>query len=299
MKKPAWLSYLKRGLRQGSWPALQRFVVSRKIHGLPPVRLNTNSEFCVHVCLCEAHVTMFHWMLRSLIHHMQAPFRVTVHDDGSCSEKTRAELLEKFDGLQFIRRREAQELMMPLLEHHPLLQRWWPTNERTINVKWLDPYILGDSPFVIVLDPDVLFFRKPGELFEREPQCAWMRDCCYMLEIDSKESVRLFGGHPLPELNTGIGRIERSRFNLDVAEGVLRVLQKPRDDMTLHAVITARRNDFAFLRPAYKLATELGLDGVVAKHYTNPYRFWFYEEGIPRVARDMGLPLARWLRERP
>ena len=44
--------------------------------------------------------------------------------------------------------------------------------------------------------------------------------------------------------------------------------------------------------------TEPGLQGVVAKHYTTPARFWLYEEGIPRVARQLDLPLPRWFRER-
>jgi len=297
-KKPAWLAYLKRGLRQGSWPALQRFVVSKKVYDLPPVRLHTNSDTCVHVCLCEAHVTMLHWMLRSLIRHAEAPFRVIIHDDGSCSEKTRAGLMQKFEGLEFITRSEARKRVPPLLKNYPLLREWWPTNEGSINVKWLDAYLLGDSQIILLLDPDVLFFTNPGDLFEVNSRTLWMKDVCYMLEIAPEESVRLFGGHPLPPLNTGVGRIERCRFSLELAERVLRRLQKPRDDMTLHAVITAQGNDFSLLPPSYALATELGLNGIIAKHYTNPYRFWFFEEGVPRVARDLGLPLSRWLRER-
>jgi hypothetical protein len=241
---------------------------------------------------------MLHWMLRSLIHHAKAPFRVVIHDDGSCSEKTRIDLQTKFEGLLFMSRSETAKLIAPLLEGHPLLQEWWPTNARSVNVKWLDAYLLGDSRFIVFVDPDILFFGNPVELFEPNPQPAWLRDSEYMLEIDPEESVRLFGGYPLPVLNAGMGRIERSRFNLDLAEHVLRVLQQPRDDMTMHAVITAQQNDFTFLPPAYKMATQLGLEGVVAKHYTNPYRFWFYEEGIPRVAQHLGLPLSRWLRER-
>jgi hypothetical protein len=299
MKKPAWLAYLKRGLRQGTWPALQRFVVGEKIRDLAPVRLNTSSEICAHVSLCEAHATMLHWMLRSLLHHAKAPFGVTIHDDGSCSAKTQIELQEKFPGLEFIARSEARKLIPPLLKEYPLLHEWWPKNERSINAKWLDAYLLGKSRFVVFVDPDVLFFGNPVEVFEENPQTVWMRDCCYMLEIDPEDSVRLFGGYPLPELNTGLGRIERSRFRPELAERLLQVLKKPRDDMTLHAVMTAQRNDFTLLPSKYKIATELGLEGVVAKHYTNPYRFWFYEEGIPRVSRDLGLPLSRWLRERP
>jgi len=261
--------------------------------------LQTSSDLCVHVHLCQAQATMLHWMLRSLIRHTQVPFRVMVHDDGSCSPETRSELLEKFEGLEFITRSEARERIPPLLKNHPLLRQWWPTTERSWNVKWIDAYLLGDSRFVLFLDPDVLFFANPTELFQRTSQTLWMEDICYMLEIDPQESVRLFGGYPLPPLNTGLGRIERCRFSLDMAERVLQVQREPRGEMTMHAVITAQRRDFSLLPSSYRIATELGLGSVIAKHYVTPYRFWFYEEGIPRVASDLGLPLGRWLRERP
>jgi hypothetical protein len=70
------------------------------------------------------------------------------------------------------------------------------------------------------LDSDVLFFGEPSTLFE-EGTSAWMRDSSYMLDIESQASVGLFGGHPLPPLNAGVGRIERARFDLDLAAALL------------------------------------------------------------------------------
>jgi hypothetical protein len=163
----------------------------------------------------------------------------------------------------------------------------------------VDVYLLGETPHVVLLDSDILFFADPEELFRDSPEAVWMRDSSYMLYVKPEESVRLFGGQPLPQLNSGVGRIERGRFSLDLAEALLAHLKVPRDDQTLHAVTTARRPAFGLLPDTYDCATERGLRGLVCKHYTNPFRFMYYEEGIPRAAKLLGLPLPRWLRERP
>lgn len=298
MKVPEVLRYLKRGfLRQATWPLLQRYVVAPSITKLPPVHVKPNSELGVHVRICESDAIMLHWSLRSLFNVCQLPFQLTIHDDGSCSEQTLRLFSEKFVGARVVKREEAARQILPNLANHPALRQWWPTTYRSL--KWLDVYLLGDSRYIIFLDSDVLFFREPKELFQPCSKTVWMRDSTYTLHIKPEESITLFGGYPLPQLNSGLGRMERSRFNLDLAERVLKHLGRPQDDQTLNAVMTAQYPDYEFLPPSYDNATELGLEGKVAKHYTTPYRFWFYEEGIPRVAKQLDLPLHRWLKERP
>lgn len=239
---------------------------------------------------------MFHWMLRSLLSLWLKPFRVVIHDDGSLSKETIASLRETFVGIEVIGAKEAEARMAVLLCNHPGLMRWWPTTHWA--KKALDVYLLGDSKYMILLDADVLFFGEPSTLFAEEGTSAWMRDSSYMLDIESQASVGLFGGHPLPPLNAGVGRIERARFDLDLAAALLEVVPRPSNDMVFHAVMTAQREDFELLPDAYDCGLESGLKGVLVRHYTNPVRFWYYEEGIPRAARNLELPLSRWSRER-
>jgi len=289
--------YFKRGIRQGLWPLQQRFIVAPKIMQLPPVELKTSNEFGVHVRICESDAIMLHWALRSLLNVVNIPFQLTIHDDGSCSEQTLSLLAEKFIGITIIKREDAAKRVLPLLKDYPTLLQWWPTTYRSL--KWLDIYLLGNTRYIIFLDSDILFFQEPIELFRACPTTVWMQDSSYMLYVQPQESVELFGGYPLPQLNSGLGRMERSRFNLELAEKVLRHLKSPRDDQTLNAVITAQFSDHELLPSSYDCATALGLENKIAKHYTTPFRFWFYEEGIPRVSKLLNMPLHLWLQERP
>jgi hypothetical protein len=290
--------YLRRGFREGTWPLLQRFVVAPRILRQPPIQIHRSDTFEVHMRICERDALLLHWSLRSLLHNCQQRFGVTIHDDGTCSTQTLSIFAEKFPGAKIITRSKAASHIMPLLDSFPNLRQWWPTTYRAI--KWLDVYLLGDTTYIIFLDSDVLFFREPLDLFQECSTTVWMRDVAYTLYIDAQESVALFGGFPLPPLNSGLGRMERSRFNLSLAEKVLIHLKQPRDDQTLHAVITAQYPDHDLLPShAYNCAFNLGLEYMIAKHYTTPFRFWLYEEGIPRVARILKLPLHHWLTERP
>lgn len=290
------LRFLRRALRQGTWPFLQRYSTFPRILTLGPVELESAGTTAVHVLLCERDVVMLHWMLRSLLSVWSKPFRVVIHDDGSLSRETIASLRATFIGIEVIGAKEAESRMAVLLCDYPGLLRWWPTTHWA--KKALDVYLLADSKYMILLDADVLFFGEPSSLFAEESASTWMRDSSYMLDIESQASVGLFGGHPLPPLNAGVGRIERARFDLDLAAALLEVVPRPSNDMVFHAVMTAQRGDFELLPDAYDCGLESGLKGVLVRHYTNPVRFWYYEEGIPHAARNLNLPQSRWSRER-
>lgn len=290
------LRFTKRSVRQGLWPLLQRYVVLRKILSLPPAKLDTESSFCVHVLLCERDVIMFHWMLRSLLTVWRGPFQVMVHDDGSLTKKSIAAINASFPGVDVVEKREAATRMAEALNGHAELLEWWRASHWA--QKALDVYMLGNSRYMVLLDADLLFLGNPSELFTEESTSVWMRDSSYMLDIEPQESVARFGGHPLPALNAGLGRIERSRFRLDLAEKLLRHLRTPSNDMVFHALMTAQKSDFRLLPTTYDCSLECGLKGVIARHYTNPVRFWYYEEGVPRVAKRLGLRLHPWMRER-
>jgi hypothetical protein len=251
---------------------------------------------------------MLHWSLRSFFQHTKTPLQLYIHDDGSCTAETLAKFREKFQGANVISRQEAQVRISGLIGHLPEIVHWW--QQEYIAVKCIDFYLLGESKWVVVLDPDVLFFSEPIAVFTNDTRALWMRDCVYSLYIDPEEAQLHFGVIP-PQVNGGLGRMLRSSVDFGLLREVVRfkadsaIQQRGRDrglpkceDQTYHALLTARQRNYELLPAAYQVATEPGLQGVVAKHYTTPARFWLYEEGIPRVARQLGLSLPRWLRER-
>src|SRR5207253_3834094 len=74
--------------------------------------------------------------------------------------------------------------VLAMLDGHSALRAWRRSTYWAI--KSLDTYLLGNSKYIILIDPDVLFFRRPAELFERDERTVWLRD---------RKSTRLNSSH--------------------------------------------------------------------------------------------------------
>lgn len=308
-RKPEVMRFLKRAVRQGTWPLLQRYVVARKILSLPAIAVAAKSDFCVHLRVCEQHAVMLHWALRSFLNHSTVGCSVAIHDDGSCSAHTLDRFTATFPAARVISRAEATSLILPRLAKFPEIAKWWQSS--FTGIKWIDYFLLGESEHVIFLDTDVLFFDEPVAIFRDLDCAAWMKDSFYSLYIEPDDSQKLFGGSPPPQINSGLGRVPRRWFNIDLAVHVMRFMHQESvqrragrlglpqdDDQTFNAILCACNGKTHYLPESYAVASELGLGGIVAKHYTTPFRFWFYEEGMTRVANQLKLDLPRWLRAR-
>ncbi len=290
--------FFKRALRQGTWPLLQRLLVYPKVLRLPPVRFAGNPTHMVHTVVRERDAIMAHWMLRTLHHFAPAPLSVTLHLDPTVRPGTAALLAEKFSGLRIISYAEAMDRVMPVLEKFPRVKRWRETD--FWGIKGLDTYLMGDSRWMVVVDSDVLFFAPPVALFADSPQAAWMEDGNYALDLPPEAGPEWLGRRPLLALNAGFGRIERGLFDLPIAERVLERVPNPVNDQVIHAAFTAGAEDAALLPGReYNYVKESGLEDRIVRHYTTPYRFLMIEEGVPRAAKLLAIPLASPLRERP
>lgn len=289
--------FFKRALRQGTWPLLQRLIVFPSIVRMPPVRFAGNRTHSVHVVLKDRDAVMAHWMLRTMHHFQPAGLNVILHPDGTVRPGTVAKLKSAFPDARIIMQAEARARVSDALRKYPRLQQW--TESSAWAIKAIDTYLLGETRWLILIDCDVLFFGPPEPLFADAPSAVWMEDGNYALDLPSEAGTEL-GLRPLMPINTGIGRIERRLFDPALAERILERVPNPVNDQLIHAGFTATAADAVLLpRREYNYVREAGLEERIARHYTTPSRFLFIEEGVPRAARLLGLPLGRLLRERP
>ena len=291
------LSFVRRGLRLGLWPAFQRYIVAPRIRKLPSTAIRPDSVFCVHTLLNRNDIIMYEWMLRSLLHHTSANFSVQIHEDGTFTDEDVRKLKEKFPGIFILRRAVADREMMEKLKFFPRVLKYRKSDFWAL--KALDVYMMGSTKYMILVDADVLFFDNPQKLFSDDNCNFWMKDNGYWLGIPSaicEEELQL---KPLKPINAGLGRALRSGIDLSLAESFLALEENPHGDMIFHAIFSTRHSSAQLLEETYMLEFRRGVDGIVAKHYVNPIRFWFWEEGVPRVAQALNMSLGRLLSERP
>jgi hypothetical protein len=290
-------SFLKRGLRLGTWPLFQRYIVAPKISKQPPVPVRKNPVFCVHTLLNRKDIIMYEWMLRSLLRHSSRDFSVRVHEDGSFTNTDEKHLKDKFPGIEIVRKKHSDNVVYDALKDLPALTKY--RKEHFWAIKAIDVYLLGTEKYMVLIDADVLFFQDPVELFSDDNRNFWMTDIAYMLGIPSALVQEKLGVGPLKAMNAGLGRAMRNAVKLPLAESFLNIQPIPANDMIFHAIFSTQHSSIELLdAEKYMLQFKLQTFGVIAKHYVNPVRFWFWEEGVPHVASQLQLSMHHFLKER-
>ena len=151
----------------------------RKALATPPyVTGREFPHFEIHVLLGNKHVGMTLWCVKSLLHHSGRPYAVVLHEDGTLTDGDVAVLEQHLMGCRVVRRKKADELMRPKLEGMPnsLKYRFSPketSDHRGVKydmhifaLRLFDFNLLSSATKILVLDCDVLFFRKPQEIMD-------------------------------------------------------------------------------------------------------------------------------------
>jgi hypothetical protein len=164
--------------------------------GLPELHFLTGRKFWYQTAFC----------LHSLQFHSGLAFRPVFHDDGSLGETIAARLLGLFPHARIERVCASASRVAALLPPdrfpaiHAELRRVHP------NFRKLTDVHVGATGYRVVLDSDMLFFRRPDFLIE------WLqqpRNPLYMLDVAdaygySKNLMTTLAGHsPPPCVNVG------------------------------------------------------------------------------------------------
>jgi len=221
---------------------------------------------------------------------------VCIHEDGSFTDRDVRYLEGKYPGIKIWRRKEADEKMYIILKDYPALLHYRKCDFWAI--KALDVYFLSQAKYMLLVDADVLFFGQPTELFKDDDKNYWMEDVCYMLGISSEDCETGLNLEKLKPMNAGLGRVQRRVVDLDLAERFLKIQAQPVNDMIFHAIFATKYSSITLLNDKYMLKFRQGVDDIIAKHFVNPIRFWFWEEGVPRLAKSFKIRLHHFLKER-
>jgi hypothetical protein len=184
----------------------------------PEVHFLTGAKFWDQTALC----------LYTLQAHAGCSLRAVFHDDGSASDDIVARLGKVFPHARWRRPAEAASALDRHLDaaHHPVLRERWRVYP---NIRKLIDVHLGARGWQLVLDSDMLFFRRPDFLLD------WLRAPDRPLHlVDVKDSygysrllLESLAGAPLPSrLNVGICGLCSDQLDWDRLESWCRRLQE-------------------------------------------------------------------------
>ena len=184
----------------------------------PEVHFLTGGKFWDQTALC----------LFTLQAHAGCSLRTVFHDDGSVDAAVAARLVRIFPNARWRYAAEstaALDLHLAATRHPVLRERWrvYPNIRKLIDVH------LGAHGWQLVLDSDMLFFRRPDFLLD------WLRTPdrpLHLVDVKdsygySRELLESLAGAPLPSrLNVGICGLCSDQLDWDRLESWCRRLQE-------------------------------------------------------------------------
>jgi hypothetical protein len=252
-------------------------------------------EIPVHILSGKDDWLLACWMLASWFHTTERNWRVILHDDGHLPAEAASAFEKIAPCIRRISAHEADNAVLAALAGHTACRdyrRAHPLARKIFDVPALTP---GER--FIILDSDVLFFRKPESILR---WCAYGGDECWFNE-DVKEAFPIpltevqatLGITVWPRVNSGLCLLNRSTIDLDLCEKALRETSLLKGhiwlvEQSLFAICASARNRGGLLPREYEVSLEKkARPDAVARHYVGAVRQRFYGDGIARVKSQL------------
>ncbi len=278
-----------------------RFFGENILSKLPRPHENRESNFSVHMLCQEPDVAMVEWSIRSFLKHSGFSPRIVIHDDGTMTKRS-AELLEKrIPNLQVLFKADARKALQANPGYTPLVRKFDEQGHK-VSLQLIDCYLLSDTEKVMLLDGDVLFFKKPAEVIDfienKTPFDAMVSKQygTYDLKVKKEYSekhrlIERLGGF----MNPGLIVINKSAFPQEKFIEFLENTERPYGDyflpMSGWGSLIAQVNYSFFSEDRYIMKGRPN-EHTVMKHFTGPRRHEFYAYGIELsgVSKDVQNP---------
>jgi hypothetical protein len=275
-----------------------------RILGAPAIPAG-DGQLEVHMLLHHQRILEGIWALYSFAHFSQSSCRIFVHSDGSLTHGDALRLQQVLPGAQVISRDDADHKVVSHLRNLGLSTSIRFRDQLVFARKLFDPFFYGEQAGFFLLDSDVLFFRRPGELLDDvhqpgdgEPVSLYSPDNGFRYCLGPEALRALLGQECIANFNPGVVRTGRSVLDLARIESFL---QRPEfwgsssrphyyGELTLWAMqLTAA--GARQLPASYAITPPLDGPVPVSGHFCGGGypATWFYSRGLPQLAREFGI----------
>jgi hypothetical protein len=235
------------------------------------------------------------WMLASYFHFTEVAWPVVIHDDGTLSREAENGLRRLFEGVRIIPRAEGDAEMMKVLRPFPFCADYRASHPLALKIFDV-PHFAADDRFII-MDSDVLFFSRPGEIVDwatgPNTRACWFNE-------DVQEAALLTAEEAREELdvklwnrvNSGLCLIHKPAIDYDLCDRALAMTsvlsgQIWRVEQTLFALCASAAGRGGLLPRTYEVSLKRrATTGIISRHYVGKVRDRFYGEGLKRL-RDI------------
>jgi len=220
--------------------------------------------------------------------HSKKRWRLHIHEDGSVTQEQKAIICNVLPGARIISRMESDERMASFLSEFPKCETH--RNRHNFFLKFFDLQAFVQTEKCIVLDSDVVFFRRPNEIIEwaksEEKSCYYNEDTQEKYFSPRKDIEPALTFPLWPRFNSGLVLIPTSAFDLGLSEKILTEFEESAHhpqffEQTLFCLTASALGKGGGLPKKYEINWGyLRSPGAVCRHYVGAFKYdLLYIEG--------------------
>ena len=263
-----------------------RFILAK----LPKHQCQPGDDFSFHMLCQEEDVFMAEWAISSFLKYSGLCPKIIIHDDGSMTKNSIRRLESRFSNLKVLLRSEA----LKMLEAHQGFNKIRDFNIKGHNIviQLIDIFLLSDTPKVMLMDSDILFFKKPQEIINFiNEQTGWdalvsKQPGTYDLMINNDYADK----HQIYErqagfMNSGMILFKKASISEVKFYEFFNNTKKSYEDyflgMSGWGCLISQLN-YKFLPEDKYILKGRPTQNTIMKHFTGPRRYEFFAYGIEK-----------------
>ncbi len=281
----------KRVIKHGPSYLWRRYIGPARIVDTEAIHTETAGDVTVCVVTSRKDWQACLWALVSFYKLSGLRLPLLIYSDGTLAASHIRRLASVFPEARIVTPAAAEPTVSNALSGYPNCMRY-----RSVNFfarRNLDLPILCGSPFMLGLDSDVFFLKRPEELIRhletiRPGRFVFLRDFQDAYFASRSDIRKNFDVDIAPQVNCGITLVDVSAFDFPRLEhwlGKPGVLNHIWAEQALWAMYAGRERT-QLLSREYDVSMSPHIEPrTVVKHYIGPIRDFMYTEGIPHLVR--------------
>jgi len=287
--------YIETARSEGARLFYYKHIYARNIIKTRPIVCDKQGRIELHTLACQFDFLNTLWCLKTFYYFSGIRPRLVIYDDGSLSEAAIRTFYGHFVNCQVVRHDEFHRDMEDFLKAYRMCLKYSRIKEFYCALKLFGPMYYAKSEYVLYLDSDILFFKKPDEMLK----CMESGTPFYMSDYQDAysypvEFLKNLLNIKLPHnINAGLSCFSKRNFagNLDLAEFYFknvyeladRDVQANRHEQTLAAIFLSKANAVR-LGGEYQISKERITDKTISHHFVDDgSRNNFYALGLSRL----------------
>lgn len=263
-----------------------------------PIICDKDGSFEIHLLTCEKDYYDALYCLKSFCIMSNLCPPIVIHDDGSLSRKSFRKFQKHFKGCKIINRNDADKEILQYLSSYKYTKKYRYENFMHHSIKLIDCLYYSRCDGTVIMDSDLLFFRKPTALLDniRNNKGCFTSDYQNSYALPIELLRKLTGCDVREKINTGLVYIpSKKEYNKKLIEDFLEIVYKKGypnksfTEQTAFSILFSENKDcFSRLGPEYQISHEPLSNRTVSHHFVGDgSRNDFYMKGLPFLLKKM------------